>query len=51
MAKSKRNGRKRKERSDDLAINEVKDMMEKRWKAEQEVFKEQIAGEDMSLDK
>ena len=49
--KPKRNGRKRKERSDDLAINEVKDMMEKRWKAEQEVFKEQIAREDMRLDK
>ena len=51
MTKPKRNGRKRKERSDDLAINEVKDMMEKRWKAEQEVFKEQIAREDMRLDK
>ena len=51
MTKPKRNGRKRKERSDDLAINEVKDMMEKRWKAEQEVFKEQIVREDMRLDK
>ena len=49
--KPKWNGHKRKERSDDLAINEVKDMMEKRWKAEQEVFKEQIAREDMGLDK
>ncbi len=51
MAKPKRNGRKRKERSNDLAIIEVKEMMEKRWKAEQEAFEEHVAKEDMSLDK